>query len=71
MSLVGKFYKWQLTYENLVKILHLKKTSYIFNRLCIITMRGASTSAATSKGVHVMDILAVADWSRDSTFKRF
>ena len=27
-------------------------------------MRGASTSAAASKGVHVTDILAVADWSR-------
>ena len=26
-------------------------------------MREASTSAAASKGVHVTDILAVADWS--------
>ena len=35
------------------------------------SVREASTSATASKGVHVADILAVADWSRDSTFKRF
>ena len=35
------------------------------------SVRGKSTSAAVAKGIHVADILAVADWSRDSTFKRF
>ena len=32
---------------------------------------GASSSAALSKGVHIADILTMANWSRDSTFKRF
>ena len=35
------------------------------------SVRGASTSAALSKGIHLADILGMADWSRDSTFKRF
>jgi len=35
------------------------------------SVRGASSSAALSKGVHIADILTMADWSRDSTFKRF
>jgi len=35
------------------------------------SVRGESSSAALSKGVHIADILMMADWSRDSTFKRF
>lgn len=35
------------------------------------SVRGASTSAALAKGVHLADILSMADWSRDSTFKTF
>ena len=35
------------------------------------SVRGASTSMALTKGVHLADVLAVADWSRDSTFKPF
>ena len=35
------------------------------------SVRGASTSAALKKGVHLSDILDMADWSRESTFKRF
>jgi len=31
----------------------------------------ASSSAALRKGVHISDILQTADWSKDSTFKRF
>ena len=33
--------------------------------------RGASVSAAYTQGVSVADILAVADWSSDSMFKKF
>lgn len=33
--------------------------------------RAASTSAASVKGVSVNDIMAMAGWSRSSTFKRF
>ena len=32
---------------------------------------GASTSAALKKGLHVKDILETADWSHESTFKKF
>jgi len=35
------------------------------------SVRGASTSAAMDKGVPLSDILSTADWSRDTTFKRF
>lgn len=35
------------------------------------SVRGASSSAALRKGVHISDILRTADWSKDSTFKRF
>jgi len=35
------------------------------------SVRGASSSAALRKGVHISDILQTADWSKDSTFKRF
>ena len=35
------------------------------------SVRGASTSAALKKGVHLNDILNTADWSKESTFKRF
>ena len=35
------------------------------------SVRGASTSAALKKGVHLKDILETADWSNESTFKRF
>ena len=35
------------------------------------SVRGASTSAAMAKGVSISDILQTADWSRESTFKRF
>ena len=35
------------------------------------SVRGASTSTVVAKGIHVADILAVAEWNRDSTFKTF
>ena len=35
------------------------------------SVRGASTSAALTKGVSIQDILHTADWSSDSTFRRF
>jgi len=35
------------------------------------SIRGTSSSAALRKGVHIGDILQTADWSKDSTFKRF
>ena len=34
------------------------------------SVRGASTSAALKKGLHIKDILETADWSRESTFRR-
>lgn len=33
------------------------------------SVRGATTSAALRKGVHISDILSTADWSRESTFR--
>ena len=33
--------------------------------------RGASTSAVLKKGVHLIDILNMADWSKELNFKRF
>ena len=33
--------------------------------------RGASTSAAARAGVALSDIMEAADWSRESTFKKF
>ena len=35
------------------------------------SVRGASTSTALRKGVHINDILSTANWSRESTFQRF
>ena len=35
------------------------------------SVRGASSTAAAEKGVLIADILRTADWSKDSTFKRF
>ena len=35
------------------------------------SVRGASSSAAMRKEVHISDILQTADWSKDSTLKRF
>ena len=35
------------------------------------SVRGATTSAAMHKGVHISDILSTADWSRESTFRNF
>ena len=35
------------------------------------SVRGAVTSAALNKGITLGDILQVADWSSDSTFRRF
>ena len=35
------------------------------------SVRGASTSSALDRGVPMQDILATADWSRESTFRRF
>ena len=34
-------------------------------------MHGAVTSEALTKGVSIQDILNTADWSTDSTFRRF
>ena len=35
------------------------------------SVRGAATSAAFLKGMLVLDIIKVADWSSDNTFKAF
>lgn len=35
------------------------------------SVRGASVSAAKNKGVGIPEILDMADWSRDTTFRRF
>ena len=35
------------------------------------SVRGASITAASEKGVLIEDILRTADWSTDSTFRRF
>ena len=35
------------------------------------SVRGASTSAAMARGVSLTDILNTADWSKESTFRRF
>ena len=35
------------------------------------SVRGAATSAAFLKGMSVLDIIKVADWSSDNTFKAF
>ena len=35
------------------------------------SVRGASVSAAKRNGVSLSDILSMADWSQDSTFRRF
>ena len=35
------------------------------------SVRGASVSAAKNKGVKIADILDMADWSRDTTFRTF
>ena len=35
------------------------------------SVRGASSTAAAEKGVLMADILRTADWSKDSTFRRF
>ena len=35
------------------------------------SVRGAATTAALKKGVSINDILQTADWSTDSTFRRF
>ena len=35
------------------------------------SVRGASASAAYEKGASLQDILELADWSTDSTFRRF
>ena len=35
------------------------------------SVRGASATAALSKGVSLSDILSTTDWSKESTFRRF
>ena len=35
------------------------------------SIRGAAVTAASMQGMSISDILSVADWSSDSTFKRF
>ena len=35
------------------------------------SVRGASTSAALKKGLHIKDILDTANWSQESTFRKF
>ena len=35
------------------------------------SVRGASVSAAKNKGVGILEILDMADWSRDTTFRKF
>ena len=49
----------------------LKVAGVDTNEFSAHSVRGVSTSAAMAKGVRLSDILAMADWSRDSTFKRF
>ena len=42
----------------------------IFLRLEAHSVRGASASSARNKGISLEDILRLADWSTDSTFRR-
>ena len=50
----------------------LKKAGVDTNTFTAHSVRGASTSAAARKGLHISDILKMADWSRESTtFTRF
>jgi len=35
------------------------------------SVRGASTSAAVGKRLHIADVLKTADWSSESTFRQF
>ena len=35
------------------------------------SVRGASTSAAINKGLHITDVMETADRSRESTFQQF
>ena len=46
----------------------LKEDANIFK---VHSVRGTSTSTAMDRGVSLSDILSTADWSRDTTFKRF
>lgn len=49
----------------------LKKAWIDTDKFKAHSMQGASTSAATVKGLHVADVLKMADWSRESTFRQF
>ena len=49
----------------------LKKAGVDTNKFTAHSVRGASASAAVGKGLHVSDVLKMADWSRESTFRHF
>jgi len=41
------------------------------NTFKVHSVRGASTSAAMEKGLHIADVFKTADWSSESTFRQF
>ena len=49
----------------------LKKAGVDTNKFTAHSVRGASTSAAVGRGLHISDVLKTADWSKESTFRRF
>lgn len=49
----------------------LKKAGVDTSMFKAHSVRGASSTAALRKGVLIEDILRTADWSTDSTFRRF
>jgi len=50
---------------------HLKRAGVDTNTFKAHSVRGASTSAAVGKGLHIADVLKTADWPRESTFWQF
>ena len=49
----------------------LKKAGVDTNTFTAHSVRGASTSAAVGKELHISDVLKMADCSRESTFRQF
>ena len=49
----------------------LKRAGVDTNTFKAHSVRGASTSTAVGKGLHIADVLKAADWTRESTFQQF
>ena len=49
----------------------IKRAGVDTNTFKAHSVRGASTSAAVGKGLHIADVLKTADWTRKSTFRQF